>query len=62
MGVKHRPADPARILIVMKQPNFLLKVIPHIVGSPRICELVGYHLEEIDVKEAWHAPGFRLYG
>ena len=40
----------------MQQPNFLLKVIPHVDGTPRICELVRYHLEEITIKEAWHAP------
>ena len=40
----------------MQQPNFLLKVIPHVDGGPRICELVRYHLEEINIKEAWHAP------
>lgn len=55
-GYKHRPADRATVLNAMKQPNFLLKVIPHVDGSPRICELVRYQLEEIDVKEAWHAP------
>ena len=32
------------------------KVIPHVDGSPRICELVRYHLEEITIKQAWHAP------
>ena len=26
--------------------NFLLKIIPHVDGSPRICELVEYHLEQ----------------
>jgi len=40
----------------MQQPNFLLKVIPHVDGSPRICELVRYHSEEITIKEAWDAP------
>jgi acetoacetate decarboxylase len=55
-GYKHRPADRPDILAVLKQPNFLLKVIPHVDGSPRICELVRYCLEEINIKEAWQAP------
>ncbi len=25
-------------------------------GTPRICELVRYHLEEINLKEAWTGP------
>ena len=56
IGYKHRPADRASVLATMQQPNFLLKVIPHVDGSPRICELVRYHLEEINIKQAWHAP------
>ena len=56
IGYKHHPADRASVLAMLQQPNFLLKVIPHVDGSPRICELVRYHLEEISIKEAWHAP------
>ena len=37
-------------------PNFLLKIIPHVDGTPRICELVEYHLEDIDLKGAWTGP------
>ena len=39
-----------------RQPNFLLKIIPHVDGSPRICELVEYRLEEIALKGAWTGP------
>jgi acetoacetate decarboxylase len=56
MGYKHHPADPAKVLATMRQPNFLLKISPHVDGSPRICELVRYHLEEINIKQAWSAP------
>jgi acetoacetate decarboxylase len=56
IGYKHCPADHASVLATMQQPNFLLKVIPHVDGSPRICELVRYHLEEMTIKQAWHAP------
>ena len=31
-------------------PNFLLKIIPHVDGTPRICELVEYYLEDIESK------------
>jgi len=34
----------------MKAPNFMLKIIPHVDGSPRICELVRYYLEDITLK------------
>src|SRR5262249_36821917 len=37
-------------------PNFLLKIIPHVDGSPRICELVEYYLEDITLKGAWTGP------
>jgi acetoacetate decarboxylase len=31
-------------------------VIPHVDGSPRICELVQYFLEDVTVKGAWTGP------
>ena len=37
--------------------NFLLKIIPHVDGTPRICELVEYRLEDIELKGAWTGPG-----
>ena len=37
--------------------NYLLKIIPHVDGSPRICELVEYYLEDIQLKGAWTGPG-----
>jgi acetoacetate decarboxylase len=41
----------------LEAPNFLLKIIPHVDGRPRICELVEYRLEEVTVKGAWTGPG-----
>src|SRR6201995_5647524 len=52
MGYKHRPVDHDTVLNGMKQPNFILKIIPHVDGSPRICELVRFHLKDITLKEA----------
>src|SRR5215212_12011992 len=43
MGYKHREADLAQVKAALEEPNFLLKIIPHVDGSPRICELVEYH-------------------
>lgn len=56
MGYKHRPLDPAAILASLHEPSFLLKVIPHVDGSPRICELVRYYLQDITLKGAWAGP------
>ncbi|MGY4191683.1 MULTISPECIES: acetoacetate decarboxylase [unclassified Bradyrhizobium] len=56
MGYKHRAADLSKIKAALNEPNFLLKIIPHVDGSPRICELVQYHLEDIVLKGAWAGP------
>lgn len=56
MGYKHKPVDPAAILKAMNEPNFLLKIIPHVDGTARICELVRYHLTDITLKGAWTSP------
>jgi acetoacetate decarboxylase len=57
MGYKHRTADMAAIKTSLAAPNFLLKIIPHVDGSPRICELVEYYLEDVAIKGAWTGPG-----
>jgi len=59
MGYKHRPVDHDVVLKSMKAPNFILKIIPHVDGSPRICELVRFHLEDIQLKEAYRPRGAR---
>jgi acetoacetate decarboxylase len=56
MGYKHRALDTAAEAKKLTAPNFLLKIIPHVDGTPRICELVRYHLEDITVKGAWTGP------
>ena len=56
MGYKHRPADRQAVLAALAAPNFLLKIIPHVDATPRICELVRYHLTDVTLKEAWTAP------
>ncbi len=57
MGYKHNWAKPEATLAGLKAPNFLLKIIPHVDGSPRICELVEYYLEDIDLKWIFTGPG-----
>lgn len=57
MGYKHREIDAAAAKAALSAPNYLLKIIPHVDGSPRICELVEYSLEEIRIKGAWTGPG-----
>jgi acetoacetate decarboxylase len=57
MGYKHKNADHAAIAASLAAPNFLLKIIPHVDGTARICELVEYYLEDVTVKGAWTGPG-----
>jgi acetoacetate decarboxylase len=56
MGYKHRAVAHEPILASMSEPNFLLKIIPHVDGSPRICEIVRYFMEDITLKGAWEGP------
>jgi len=56
MGYKHKTADPAAVLKALAAPNYLVKIIPHVDGSPRILELVRYHLQDIELKGAWTSP------
>jgi acetoacetate decarboxylase len=56
MGYKHREADLATVRESLLAPNYLLKIIPHVDGSPRICELVEYYLTDVRVKGAWTGP------
>ncbi len=56
MGYKHRELDKAATKASLEMPNWLLKIIPHVDGSPRICEIVEYYLSDIDLKGAWTGP------
>jgi acetoacetate decarboxylase len=57
MGYKHKALDREAVRRALATPNFLLKIIPHVDGTPRICELVEYYLEDIVVQGAWTGPG-----
>jgi acetoacetate decarboxylase len=56
MGYKHRPLPRDKISESLAAPNFLLKIVPHVDGTPRICELVRYYCEDVAVKGAWEGP------
>jgi acetoacetate decarboxylase len=56
MGYKHKGADLAAVKASMEAPNYLLKIMPHVDGTPRICEIVEYHLTDINLKGAWTGP------
>lgn len=56
MGYKHRALDAKKVLAGLQQPNYLLKIIPDVDCSPRICELVEYGLDDLVVKGAWEGP------
>ena len=56
MGFKHRELDQAAVTKSLNESGFLLKIIPHVDGSPRICELVRYNLKDIGFKGAWTGP------
>jgi acetoacetate decarboxylase len=57
MGYKHCAIDPALVLASLVAPNFLLKIIPHVDGTPRICELVRYYTTQVKLRGAWTGPG-----
>lgn len=56
MGYKHRSADHDAVLRSLAQPNWLLKIMPDVDCSPRVCELVEYRLEDVTLKGAWEGP------
>jgi acetoacetate decarboxylase len=37
-------------------PNYLLKVLPHVDGTARVCELVRFFLRDVTVLGAWQGP------
>lgn len=56
MGYKHAVLDAGAEARKLAGSNFLIKVIPHVDGTARICELVRFHLEDVVVKGAWTGP------
>lgn len=56
MGYKHRSLAGETAAAMLSEPGFLLKIIPHVDGTPRICELVRYFRRDIVLKGAWMGP------
>jgi len=56
MGYKHKILEPEPLLKSLMAPSFMVKIIPHVDGTLRICELVKYFLEDIQLKGAWSGP------
>lgn len=56
MGYKHKTLPSSAATAALAEPGFLLKIIPHVDGSPRICELVRYRLRDVAARGAWTGP------
>jgi acetoacetate decarboxylase len=53
MVYKQRPLDHAKTVAGLGKLNVNLKFIPDVDGSPKVAQLVGYHMENIDLKFAF---------
>lgn len=56
MGYKYEALDQQKVYKSLMGPSYLLKIIPHVDGTARVCELVTYSLEDVTVKGAWTGP------
>jgi acetoacetate decarboxylase len=56
MGYKHRALENDKVRASLEGPNYLLKIIPHVDGSARICEIVRYQCGDVIVHGAWEGP------
>ncbi len=56
MGYKHEAVGEEAARKAFAEPGYLLKIIPHVDGSPRICELVRVTRSDMIIKGAWRAP------
>jgi acetoacetate decarboxylase len=56
MGYKHRALPDAALLEALAEPGFLLKILPHVDGRPRVCELVRYRLSDVVLRGGWTGP------
>ncbi len=57
MGYKFEALDTEELAVALGGSNFLLKTIPHVDGTPAICQLVRYRMTEINVHWAYSSPG-----
>ena len=56
MGYKYQDLDLAAVRKSLEAPGFLLKILPHVDGTARVCELVRFEVTDITLKGAWTGP------
>ena len=56
MGYKHTILDPEPVRRALNEQSFLIKIIPHVDNSLRVCELVRYYMQDVELKGAWGGP------
>jgi acetoacetate decarboxylase len=56
MGYKYEVRDAEATRRDLDEPNYLLKIVPHVDCTPRIVELVRYRFEDVTLKGAWTGP------
>jgi acetoacetate decarboxylase len=56
MGFKYEALDHDAVLKSLEAPGYLLKILPHVDGSARVCELVRYKISDVVLKGAWTGP------
>ncbi|GLU33567.1 putative acetoacetate decarboxylase 2 [Trinickia caryophylli] len=56
MGFKYAALNAAQAQRALETPGFLLKIVPHVDGTPRVLELVEYHCVDVAIKGAWSGP------
>jgi acetoacetate decarboxylase len=56
MAYKHHALDLESVKRSIEAPGYLLKILPHVDASPRVCELVQYRVSDVVMKGAWSGP------
>jgi acetoacetate decarboxylase len=56
MGYKHVHLADEVAMGMLREPGFLLEIMPHVDGTPRICEIVRYFRRDNVLKGAWTGP------
>lgn len=54
MGYEHRELDLNEAQRkIADVPNYLLRMVPHVDGTVRICELVRFYMRDATVRKTW---------
>ncbi len=56
MAYKHHALDLAEVRKTLEAPGYLLKILPHVDATVRVCELVRYYVSDVNLKGAWSGP------